>query len=137
MEPLQHGRPAAGETLDHRQLPQRPGPVEGHGRQLGRQVEQLALLAGRGDRQAPEVVPEVEVGVVGPLRRRQPERRTGHPLAQRREHVDGPFQPARRRRTSGADSSRVMLVKSVRRNGSDSTTHMMASASFILAAAIG
>jgi hypothetical protein len=45
--------------------------------------------------------------------------------------------PARSRSASGADSSRVTLVKSVRRHGSDSTAHMMASESFILATAIG
>ena len=35
---------------------------------------------------------------------------------------------------SGAEASSVMLVKSVRRNESDSTAHMIASASLILAA---
>ncbi len=46
MEPLQHGRPSTGQAFHHGELPQRPGPVEGHGRQLGGQVEELALLAG-------------------------------------------------------------------------------------------
>ena len=64
------GEAAVLETLEHVDLPQRPGPVEQPGLDPGDEVGELSAVAGLRQRAAPHVVAEVEAGVVDPHRRR-------------------------------------------------------------------
>ena len=90
----QEGGPAAFEALDDRELPEGPGPVEGVLIDEGRQIEELALGAGRGHRHATNVEVDVEGGVVGPLRGGEAEGRRHDPLAQPREGLHRPLHAA-------------------------------------------
>ena len=59
-----HGEPAVVQPLHHVQLPQRAVPIEQAGVQPGGQLEQLADPSRRRQRRAPNVVVDVDVGVV-------------------------------------------------------------------------
>ena len=85
VDALQERGAPAFETLDDRELPERTRPVEGWRAERGREVEQLAVGAGRGQRDAAQVVIEVEGGVRTPLGRRDAERRRHHALGQPRD----------------------------------------------------
>ena len=79
------------EALDDDELPQRPGALERVEQQLGGQVVQHLVVAGRRHRHPADVVVEVELGIVGPRRRREAAHAGHHPLAQAGDvgHGDG------------------------------------------------
>ena len=74
-------QPITAEPLDQIHLPQRAGAVQRAARQPGDEVVQLGIAARRRQRRAPDVVGDVEVGVVDPHRPGQPEGDLAHLLA--------------------------------------------------------
>ena len=70
------------QSVDHHELPQRPGAVERLGIELGGEVEQLALGAGGGEHDFAKVRVDVELGVWHPCRRRQPSEAGDHALVE-------------------------------------------------------
>ena len=94
VELLDHGGAAVFETLDDEELPERARAVERGAHERGGEVEQLSHRPGAGQRRPAEVVVEVEVGFVTPLRRGEPAQGGDHPLAQPRHLHRGPLEPA-------------------------------------------
>ena len=129
MDLLQHRGAPAGEALDDRELPQRARPVERLLGERAAQVEQRAVVAGRGHRDDAHVRVEIERRIVGELRRhdaqRRADRRAGPGGGSRRARAAS---SARRRSSVGRRSRNVRLQKSERSAGSFSTAHMIASA---------
>ncbi len=80
---------ASAQTLDDHHLPQRTGAIERIGREQRREIEQVAFVAGRRQREPAEVIREIEVGVLNPRGRLQGERGL-HPLAQPGHDPRGP-----------------------------------------------
>ena len=78
----QIGDPAAFQTLDEPQLPQRSGPVERVGHQPPDQILEFAPAARRRNRDAADVVVDVQGGVLDQPRPVQPVPGAGHPMAQ-------------------------------------------------------
>ena len=73
------------ETLDDPQLPQRAAAVERAPGDLGRQLGELVEAAGSRQRGPPDVVVEIEVGILDPHRVMQAERDLDHAPAERLE----------------------------------------------------
>ena len=80
---------AAAQTFDQGELPQRAGPVEWVGGDDAGEVEQLAKVAGLGQRNVANVVLQVEVGIVDPHRRREVGGCGLYALAKTGHHVSG------------------------------------------------
>jgi hypothetical protein len=92
-------RPAVLEALDDRELPQRPGPVEGlHADGLG-DVEQVSQAPTVGRAHEAEVVVEVEVGVDLPPRGREGQGVADDPLTEADDRAAGPLQLVPQART--------------------------------------
>ena len=72
------------ETLDDPQLPQRAAAVERAPGDLGRQLGELVEAAGSGERGPPDVVVEIEVGILDPHRVMHAERDLDHAMAEPR-----------------------------------------------------
>ena len=118
----QHHGAVAFEPVDHRELPERPGGVEGVLVVAGRVVEQMALGAGGRERDVADVVVEVEVGIVDHWRPSMRCRRRGMRAAA--------WAMRRRKRATSGGRSRKETVRNVaRRTGSRSIDHMSASVS--------
>jgi hypothetical protein len=66
--------------------------IEGASGDVGDEGGELVRAAGRGHRGAPDVVIEVEIGVVDPHRDVQPERHLDEAVAQRRHEVQPGFE---------------------------------------------
>ena len=101
MVDLADERPAAArEAVDDAHPPQRPGGVQRRGEQHARRRTQLALTAGRRERERADVVRDVERRVVLPAARARGERRRDEPAAQLRHAIQArgevPAQPAER-----------------------------------------
>ena len=79
---LDERRPVALQALDHREEPQRAGPVEGLRGNQRRQVVQVPVGRSLGQRQAAQMAIERELRVAHPRRRRHVARRATHDLAQ-------------------------------------------------------
>ena len=79
---LEHERPmAALETLDEPRFPQRAVAVERLGHDPPHQAAERSVVTGCGQSRVPQVVVEVEVGIVDPDRSAQLEGNRPHPLA--------------------------------------------------------
>ena len=75
------------EALDDVHLPQRAAPVERTAGDVTGDVGQLVVAAGRGGGDAPQVVVEVEVGVLDPHRVVEIERDGGQSLPELRKQM--------------------------------------------------
>ena len=93
VELLDHRGAAVLEALDDEELPQRPGAVERRADEGGGEVEQLPHRPGVRQRRPAEVVVEVEVGFVAPLRRRQPTEGGHHALPEPGHLHGGALEP--------------------------------------------
>ena len=80
-----------GQALHEPQLPERLVAVERLGEHAARQRAQLVVVAGRRQRRAADVVAEVQVRVVDPLRASLPVRHEGELLAVARDQVQAPL----------------------------------------------
>ena len=94
VELLDHRGAAVLEALDDEELPERARAVERGAHERGGEVEQLSHRPGVGQRRPAEVVVEVEVGFVTPLRRGEPAQGGDHALAQPRHLHRRPLEPA-------------------------------------------
>ncbi len=73
------------ELFDDPHLPQRAVPVQLAADDVGREVGQLAHASGRGQRRPPQVVVDVELGVVHPDREAQAHGHLDEPALEHRE----------------------------------------------------
>jgi hypothetical protein len=81
----------AGQALDHVELPQGLGPVEGAGDDPGHGLRELLVVTGRGDRVVPHVEVDVEVLVLDPVRQVEAEGHLDEPAPEGVEAVE-PFE---------------------------------------------
>jgi hypothetical protein len=93
VELLHHGAAPALQALDDHELPEGAGAVEGRVDEGRGQVQQLPQRTRRRQGDPAQVVVQVEVGLLAPLRRGQPAEGGDHPLVQARDHRHRPLQP--------------------------------------------
>jgi len=87
---VDHRHPAALQALDDVKLPERLAKVELAGEDPGRVLAERSVVTRFGEGRAPDVVAEIEIGIVHPDRMRQVEWRPHHLLAVARNQVQ-PF----------------------------------------------
>ena len=76
------------QALHHPELPQGPGAIEGRTGDLARHLAELPASTGGGAADAPDVVVDVEVGIVHPNRMVEVQRNLHQPSTKRRNQVE-------------------------------------------------
>ncbi len=90
---LDHGGSSALHSLDDRELPERTRAVEGPVGQVAGEIEHVSMGSFAGDPELAEVVAEVELGILSPLRRREPPERRHDPLPESGDAHRRGFEP--------------------------------------------
>ena len=101
--------------MDQVDLPQRAAPVEVAGVQPGRLLGELLVVTWRGEGQLPDVIFDVEVGVLDPVRLIEAERHVDEPATERRDQVQPRLDQVgqagkRQRRRRRSDGSRMQML---------------------------
>ena len=91
VEEQDHRHPAAFQAMDEMDVPQRPAPVERLARQARRELGEPAVVPGRRQRHLREVVVEIEVGILDPVRLAEPQRDLDEPSTRQRQQVQALF----------------------------------------------